>query len=1112
MKRWPAKTLIILLCTFSNVSAKVPDKATYQSFYNLVESVREDSIASRIDSLREFILKHPYFSDAYALLLNWYTYHGQFDAGKNFFLGLANEPGSAQNAYWMLANIYQVEKDKTKALAAFEKALTSNSPPIRLLYDFIEFDHYYFEQAKGAAILRALDLGENLNRLIEVFYAYYRLDSDYKKIIDILNSLPPTLTNENMVLDVWGTAYHFTSDTSQVRSKWKLGYQLAQQRYDRRAEARFLINLGFFEHQVKGNYDKATAYYDAAYAIALNIQDYNLLQYILGFKGYMFRDMGENSESEKIFKEAITICLKLQSPRSLADWYKGIGITLYTMGRYTAAFDSLQQAKEVAIASNNIYYILSALFDSADLYVKLKLLDLAKRELQEASQVATAKEKIYEIEAAQAKLGQVLLEEKKYAEARTLFEGFLDFLNKTPTYSKESYQWQGNIAEIYFQEGDFENARKHFSAASQAAKEIDAISFEGFYQLRLGNIAVRLAQGGVAAEHFDSAFTIASEKEITELLWQIYFGYGNLYKLANNLELAIKSYQDAAQIVESTRNQLTVDQFRIGYFAESHRVYQELVNCYRTLYEQVPDANYLDSIIIYYSLGQSRALLDLQNRPEKIAYSDEYTETVHELRSLQRALREKSIHSAEGLDSLKNRLRTTRLTLIAQRLHQFTHEQLKNDAAQFSPPTLAEIKNYLSINNSGLLLYHLSEETPFVMAISGTESQIIDLQTSPAALKAAIDTLISPFHYVQLKNFKKQPIFRADIAHQLYNKLFQPIIGRLNLPRKLIVVPDMPIATLPLDMLLTLPAIQGKYTPSDFPDYAEKFLLKDYTITNCPSIMLLGNMDLISPVEPSMAVLSNPTYGINNVRDSLTDQRSNRNGWFFEPLLYARAEAKEIQRIYPRAKIFQDSTATKTVLQQEIFSNDITHIASHGFADSIFAAFSGLALSLENDSLDDGLLMGYEIMDWRLNSDLITLSACETGRGRLAPGEGILGLPRLLLAAGARSVLVSHWRVNDKFTSELMPAFYKAHLVDKLSKGEALNRAKKEMIESKPENGSSIYHQHPFFWAPFSLYGDSGLVMPKKSGSWITLFWGIIFILAILIVWKVSDRKNLKLF
>ena len=155
----------------------------------------------------------------------------------------------------------------------------------------------------------------------------------------------------------------------------------------------------------------------------------------------------------------------------------------------------------------------------------------------------------------------------------------------------------------------------------------------------------------------------------------------------------------------------------------------------------------------------------------------------------------------------------------------------------------------------------------------------------------------------------------------------------------------------------------------------------------------------------------------------------------------------------------------KEEILKKISLNDykIIHFATHGLLDEDVVGRSGLVLTLDNDSQEDGFFQVREIYNSRLNADLVVLSACQTGKGKLEKGEGVSGLSRAFLFAGAESVVVSLWNINDKSTALFMSHFYK-YLVRGESKAEALRQAKLKMIQSK--------YSHPYHWAAFVLVGD----------------------------------------
>jgi CHAT domain-containing protein len=122
-------------------------------------------------------------------------------------------------------------------------------------------------------------------------------------------------------------------------------------------------------------------------------------------------------------------------------------------------------------------------------------------------------------------------------------------------------------------------------------------------------------------------------------------------------------------------------------------------------------------------------------------------------------------------------------------------------------------------------------------------------------------------------------------------------------------------------------------------------------------------------------------------------------------------------------------------------------------------------LSLTGHSKEDGILQMSEIMQLKLDADLVTLSACSTGLGKVLAGEGVVGLARTFLYAGADSVVVSLWNVNDNATAELMKDFY-TNLNRGMSKEESLRQAKLKML-----HGRQFEWTHPYSWAPFVLVG-----------------------------------------
>lgn len=153
--------------------------------------------------------------------------------------------------------------------------------------------------------------------------------------------------------------------------------------------------------------------------------------------------------------------------------------------------------------------------------------------------------------------------------------------------------------------------------------------------------------------------------------------------------------------------------------------------------------------------------------------------------------------------------------------------------------------------------------------------------------------------------------------------------------------------------------------------------------------------------------------------------------------------------------------ATEAMVVQQMATKQVIHLATHGLLDDFLGLGVPGAIALTPDGSTDGLLTANEILDLKLNSELVVLSACDTGRGRIT-GDGVIGLSRSLILAGTPSVIVSLWAVPDTATATLMVEFYRA-LLKNPDKAQALRQAMLTVLKQYPE---------PRDWAAFTLVGE----------------------------------------
>ena len=173
----------------------------------------------------------------------------------------------------------------------------------------------------------------------------------------------------------------------------------------------------------------------------------------------------------------------------------------------------------------------------------------------------------------------------------------------------------------------------------------------------------------------------------------------------------------------------------------------------------------------------------------------------------------------------------------------------------------------------------------------------------------------------------------------------------------------------------------------------------------------------------------------------------------------AQKEAVQVASIFPASKSLVRKDASKEAVKDLGNGFSILHIASHGQFDADKPLNSGLLLA--GNGTEEGRLTVSDLYKIRLDTELVTLSACETGLGKVASGDDVVGLNRGFLYAGARSIVSSLWQVDDAATEKLMTSFYK-NLAKNMEKREALRMAQ---VETKKT------HPHPFYWAAFQITG-----------------------------------------
>ena len=1073
---------------------------TFDKYFRIFELIKDDSSSQSIALLHSFLEGHPDFENVYLKLQQVYLLHDKVAEAQEYFQRLIEKPENRRNSYWMLAKIFNHQEKSEEAFEAFIQALKiNNNPSYALLYNFIQFDVQQAEKFHESSLLSIEDFVHYPPKIVSALYIYAR--SDYENAVKTFSQLPDHLSENSVVFRLFGLSYYRLKKYNQAELIWLKGLQNSRAIGDLQAEAEFLWRLG--KSNKSTDYRRAICYLDSSRTVAIRIGDSNRLNSVALDLGQIYLNHGEFRNATEEYEIAFALAQKLRKPLWAAKSSLSLAVSLSQLGRFSEAFDAYDRCEKIARAQNYYRLLAKSKRQIGELYLLLNQYELAKVTYEEGYNIAHRYGISTEIDRIAANLGDLYVKEEKYEKARQKYRNFIDTDNLGV---KVLYLLQ--IAKTYELEKKYDKAISTYREAYENAKLFSDKVYMANSMFNIAHLKVINGDLDEAFQKYSLSLDLATTAKDSQLIAEIQLGLGDAYYKSKEIEKAISNYKISANIIEKTRQGLGADQIRVEYFSNKQQVYRKLAQCYLTRYES--DGNYSDLDRLFYALEMSRAraLQDLKVGNRTSVNSEEYDEYLKACKVLSILLRRWRDRAAkfatnDSLDLLIAQIEAAQYSILAQRMRLAS---ATTDESTLSPslPSLGAVQKQLKQNELGLLLYHIDEEGSFVMAVQGDDIKIKRLSVTPNLLEASIDSFITPFHNVN-EDLVSQVPFKATIANRLYEFLVKPV-EEFNLPKRLLIVRDITLMKLPFEMLLTETPYKTEYIPKDEPDYADYFLINRYSIVYTPSTSLLQTSPMAGSPNQDVLLFANP-FAASQKPDKVDQQFTLRTGMRFDPLLYSEIEANRIKEIYSDTRIYKREKATSLSFLEEASKYQYLHLATHAFVNTKFDAFSGLVLAASADSTDDGILMGYEIADLNLSSDLVTLSACETGRGKIIDGEGVLGLPRLFLGAGAKSVLMTHWKVDDKFASEMMPAFYNYYLNKGLSKGDALANAKRDIL-GRSKKVNDVYYQHPFYWASFTLYGDPG--QERKSTFWYKAsVMAAILILVIVII--VRKRANLKI-
>jgi CHAT domain-containing protein/Tfp pilus assembly protein PilF len=614
-----------------------------------------------------------------------------------------------------------------------------------------------------------------------------------------------------------------------------------------------------------------------------------------------------------------------------------------------------------------------------------------------------------------------------------------------------------------------------------------------------------------ALEYYEQS--LAESRAATDLQGEAFAlcGMAHAERAMRQTAEARRDVEAGLQILESVRARIAGSESRSSYFAAAQKNYEFDIDLLMQMHAEHPDQG-LDAIALQTSeRARARSLLDMLVEAHADIHQGADPKLLEQEKLLQQRLRARSEYQVQLLTRPHTPQQAKAVASELQDLtaqYDNTETQIRATSPRYAaltqpvPLDLKQIQELVLDSHTLLLEYTLGEDRSYLWAVTDSTLTSFTLPGRAEIEQAArrVHDLLTvrnthPKNEDELKTEARITRARAEYpaaARRLSEMILGPAVSLLG-SKRLLIVSDGALQYTPFAVLPVPRPGAGTGQP----------LVVQSEVVTIPSAstvaVLRRDLDGRKPAPKAVAVFADPVFDRQDPRVSAhpqisqvshTDQLSSNNrglptdlerswaevgsserGGTIPRLLFSRREADAITADAQSGGSFKalDFRANRmTAMSPELAQYRIVHFATHGVFDSRTPALSGIVLSLvdRQGRPVDGFLRLWDIYNLRLPIDLVVLSACQTALGKEIKGEGLIGLTRGFMYAGAARVVASLWQVDDVATAELMGQFYQGVLKKKLPPAAALRAAQVQMWKQKR------WQQDPYFWGAFQLQGE----------------------------------------
>jgi CHAT domain-containing protein len=897
------------------------------------------------------------------------------------------------------------------------------------------------------------------------------------------------------VLDTLGRANQDFGDRKKARELYNDALSLSQSIGDRSGELNSLINLGKASILLS-DFPKALELSERALRMVNELGERRKETIVLNNLCLIHQQTGAFEKAFEMCKEAVSTARGTNNRLSEANAIQNLGSIYYRTGDYQKAIDFYGQSKQIFKELGNRRGEATAITNIGWLYAVLG-------DLQKANDAAHQALELWRALGDQNRevivLNNLAVNYFQLSDYRKALEMHLQILpvRKRLNESEGTAVTLENIAQCFDSLGETQKAIEYHEQAITLLREGSEVRLLAG-ALRTTGESYRLTGNHQKALEFLT--------EALKIFRQVGDRYNEGVALAEtaylerdrgNLFEAKKLIGQGLAALESVRTSVKSQQLRATFLASAKNYYEFETDLLMRLHQQHPGDGYDAAALASSEKGRARSLLELlvESRAEiregvdsaLLAREQELRDSIaekaeHQIRLLSAQHTDEAAEKAsKEIDAL-----TTEYEQVLARIRETSPRYAA--LTQPLPLSLKDIQTRVLDSETLLLEYSLGEERSFLWAITQDSISTFELpkrQDVEVAARKVYELVTERNRVIKEETLAQRRLrmARSDEEYQraasvLSDMILQPAVSQLK-GKRLLFVGDgvlqyVPFASLPV--------------PTAGPASSYRPLILDHEIINLPSASVMAALREEtagrSRASKTLAVLADPVFQNDDPRignaesgkisaDASTEAyRSAKESGLdsFVRLRFTREEANEITRLVSSDKRLEAldfaasrANATSAALGQY----QIVHFATHGLINNRHPELSGIVLSLvdEKGQAQNGFLRLYEIYNLKLGADLVVLSACQTAVGQEVRGEGLLGLTRGFMYAGAPRVVATLWQVDDRATSELMKRFYQKMLGEGLRPAAALKAAQVSMQSDKRWSS-------PHFWAAFTLHGD----------------------------------------